>query len=318
MFDQNREERLLHMLRDISNRNYKHRWYREIIIYDAKKRCIFSPCFRDHILHHLLYAQLYPILDTKMVHSSFACRVWYGNHRAIASLRHIVRKENRKFILKWDELYYYKIDLSKYFFSIHHSLLKRKLRRYISDETYLYLIDIILESYSAGQQYDELLSDFDFYTTTKSKGLPIWSILSQLFANFFLNDFDQFLKHTLKLRFVRYMDDVVLLWSREELSVARIRIREFFVKEKLILHPRKQHFHPVSESISFVGYKIRHGKIFVWNRAKQSLLGFIDKYGVHEEVYENNNELSARLASRCGAFHHSVRAGQNYLISLGL
>jgi len=96
LFDQNREERLLRMLRDIEQKTYIHSAYKEIIIYDAKKRYIFSPCFRDHILHHMLYAKLYPILDAKMVHSTFACRIGYGNHRAIKYLQKRVVSETKK------------------------------------------------------------------------------------------------------------------------------------------------------------------------------------------------------------------------------
>jgi hypothetical protein len=43
-------------------------------------------------------------------------------------------------------------------------------------------------------------------------GLPIGNLTSQFFANVYLNELDQFVKHTLKARwYVRYVDDFVLL-----------------------------------------------------------------------------------------------------------
>jgi len=80
LFDQNREERLLKMQKDLKNNSYKHSEYKKIIINDSKKRYIYSPNFQDHILHHLVYAKIYNELDKKMVQCTFACRKGYGNH----------------------------------------------------------------------------------------------------------------------------------------------------------------------------------------------------------------------------------------------
>ena len=74
LFEQNLEYRLLKILDDLKNRKYLHSKYKEIILFDSKKRYIFSPQFRDHIFHHFVYKQIYDILDKKMVHTTFACR----------------------------------------------------------------------------------------------------------------------------------------------------------------------------------------------------------------------------------------------------
>gem|GEM_PF-1269002 len=73
-FDLNLEKNILSMLEDLKKRNYIHGKYKKIILYDSKKRIIYSPRFQDHILHHMVYKYIYEILDKKMVHSSFACR----------------------------------------------------------------------------------------------------------------------------------------------------------------------------------------------------------------------------------------------------
>lgn len=74
LFDQNRESRLMQMLDEVNTGRYIHGSYRELVLQDSKKRYIASPYFRDHIIHHLVYARLYPILDRKMVQTTFACR----------------------------------------------------------------------------------------------------------------------------------------------------------------------------------------------------------------------------------------------------
>jgi hypothetical protein len=74
LFDQNREERLKNMFLELKSRKYKHSLYKKIIIFDSKKRLIYSPSFRDHIIHHLLYAKIYNLIDSSFLDCSFACR----------------------------------------------------------------------------------------------------------------------------------------------------------------------------------------------------------------------------------------------------
>ena len=45
-----------------------------------------------------------------------------------------------------------------------------------------------------------------------SKGIPIGNLTSQLFANVYLNELDQFIKHGLKVKkYARYTDDFVIV-----------------------------------------------------------------------------------------------------------
>jgi len=338
LFDQNLEERLLKILDDLKNRKYIHSKYKEIVLVDSKKRYIFSPQFRDHIFHHLIYKQIYDVLDNKMVHSSFACRKWYWSHKCVKYLRDIIRKEkrrlkkssfsNKKLLKGWtqgsplqnsvgavpcvcpniskskglkpsvDKLYYLKIDFSKYFFSVNHDFLKEKIRKYIFDEELLYCIDLIIDSYKSPKNYDKLLKDNSFYVNEEKKWLPIWWIISQLFANFYLNDLDQFLKHNLKVKFVRYMDDIVILWTKEKLNFVKEEIFKFIEKDKLILNPKKISFNIISDWIVFVWYKILDDKTYVWKRIKKSFLKFWDSlYELKEKNLKLNKDDFSRLQS---------------------
>lgn len=320
MFDQNLERRLLDVIDDLKNRKYKHWKYREIVLYDSKKRYIFSPNFRDHILHHLVYAQTYDILDKKMTHYTFACRKWYGSHKAIKDLQKIIKKEKRrleKSSFSDEKLYYLKLDFSKYFFSINHLFLKEKIRKVVIDEELLYCVDTIIDSYKSPWNYNNLLKENDFYINEENKWLPIWWIISQLFANFYLNDLDQFIKHKLKLRFVRYMDDIVLLGTKTELNFAKIKIFDFVKKEKLILNPKKISFNLVDDWLKFVWYRIKNFKIYVWKRMRLSLLKFKDSlndfYKTDIKINKNDKlRIRSKLYSRFWSFKNSC-FWENYL-----
>lgn len=286
---------------DIKERKYIHAPYKDLILNDSKKRYISSPTFRDHILHHLVYSLIYDILDKKMVYSSFACRKGYWLHKWVLNLQKIIRKEknelvnNNQFNLNKGELYYFKIDFSKYFFSINHDFLKVKIRKHIFDEEILYLVDLVIDSYKSSKIYDPILKDYDFYINENNKGLPIWWILSQLFANFYLNDFDQYLKHNLKVSFVRYMDDVIMIWEKSRLMDCKPSVQDFLLKQKLILHPKKISFHPLSAWVRFIWYMIKDDLILAWKRIKVSFQRFMDKF---EEINFDEIEIDKRTQNR--------------------
>jgi hypothetical protein len=122
--------------------------------------------------------------------------------------------------------------------------------------------------------------------------LPIWWIISQILANFYLNDFDQFLKHKLKLKSIRYMDDVVLLWIKEQLIDAKLKISSFVKEEKLILNPHKISFNLVEDWLIFVWYKIYSGNIYAWKRIKKSFLKMTDTIDcmLNKNIYITNED----------------------------
>ena len=76
MFNKEIEKNLNDTLNQLKNRTYIHWNYKKIILNDGKKRYIFTPHVRDHLVHHILYKNIYQILDSKIPHNSFASRKW--------------------------------------------------------------------------------------------------------------------------------------------------------------------------------------------------------------------------------------------------
>jgi len=146
------------------------------------------------------------------------------------------RKSNKK-------LYVLKCDVSKYFDSIDHQILFSLLRKKIADQKVLWLVKIILESSNK----------------ESGKGIPIGNLTSQLFANVYLNELDQFVKHQLRLKYyLRYMDDFLILdFEKKKLHQIKEKIREFLQnKLKLELHPKKANIFQIDKGIDFLGYQI--------------------------------------------------------------
>ena len=138
-------------------------------------------------------------------------------------------------------------DISKYFESVDHEILLKIIQKKIADEKALWLIKRILDS---------------TYGKRLGVGIPIGNLTSQLFANIYLNELDQFIKRRLKIKYyIRYMDDFLILGkNKKELHLFKKKIRNFLKSElELELHPKKSSIFPVDKGIDFLGYRICGG-----------------------------------------------------------
>jgi len=91
------------------------------------------------------------------------------------------------------------------------------------------------------------------------KGIPIGNLTSQLFANVYMNKFDQFVKHKLKVKnYCRYTDDFVIVAdNRKYLQNLLPEIESFLNKKlKLKLHPEKVSIRKYQQGVDFLGYVV--------------------------------------------------------------
>ena len=97
-------------------------------------------------------------------------------------------------------------------------------------------------------------------------GLPIGNLTSQFFANLYLNELDQYVKHYLKARhYGRYVDDMVLF--HEDPGVLNgwyVQMDDFLMSRLgLHLHPRKKHLNRADMGIDFTGFIIKPGRTYL-------------------------------------------------------
>jgi len=232
-------DNLTNLYYSLANYTYKHGAYSAFTISDPKLRNIHKATVRDRVLHHLIYKELYPYFDKKFIYDSYSCRKNKGTHRAIKRFKYFacrVSKNNSRMC------YVLKCDIKKFFASINHKILIKILKRHIEDTDIIWLIDEIISS---------------FYSTRPGVGLPLGNLTSQLFVNVYMNEFDQFVKHELKIKYyIRYADDFVVLsddkkWLEKQIFV----IQGFLFKElKLELHPDKVSIKTLASGVDFLGW----------------------------------------------------------------
>lgn len=91
---------------------------------------------------------------------------------------------------------------------------------------------------------EKIVKSFHSYRSDSliSRGVPIGNLTSQLFANVYMNEFDQFMKHRLKThRYARYTDDFVIVSTDREYLWGLLQPIRTFLHETLglELHPDK-------------------------------------------------------------------------------
>lgn len=224
---------------DLKNRTYAHGKYYAFNISDPKPRNIHKATVRDRLLHHALYRVLYPFFDKTFIAGSYSCRKGKGTHRAIKAFRRhtlSASKNNTK------TLWVLKCDIKKFFASVDQQVLLNILQKRISDPDVLWLLGRIISSFSS---------------TAPGKGLPLGNLTSQLLVNVYMNEFDQFVKRQLKVRYyVRYADDFVFMHcNKEQLETILSRIAAY-LRQQLCptLHPDKVFIKTFSSGIDFLGW----------------------------------------------------------------
>lgn len=268
---------LLHA--ELKEKSYKHGSYFAFKINDPKPRDIHKASVRDRIVHHAIYRLLYPYFDNKFIFDSYSCRIDKGTHRAINRFREFGRKVSRN---DTKTVWILKCDIRKFFATIDHKVLKDILNRSIKNNDVMWILEEVIDSFQTGKD--------------KNMGLPLGNLTSQLFINIYMNEFDQFMKRKLKVKYyIRYADDFVILNRDKSYLINLIpQISEFLEKElSLSLHPNKVFIKTLSSGIDFLGWI---------NFPHHRVLRTATKRRIFRRLQQNNSKET--LASYLGILKH--------------
>ncbi len=269
-FELDAEAKLLELQAEL--REHRYRPGRSICFVTGgpKPREVFAADFRDRVVHHLLVGWQEPLFERRFVHDSFACRRGKGtlaaSDRLVTFLRRATANGRRPaFALK--------LDVANFFPSIEKARLYEVLARQLRHPELLWLArrvlfhdptrDYVFRSRDPRVAPPEtpgypVPAHKSLFGKGNRSGLPIGNLPSQFWANVYLNELDQFVKRTLRVRhYVRYVDDLVLLGSDpEELASWQGKI-EGFLAERLGLALRRDRARPVpaTRGVDFVGWK---------------------------------------------------------------
>ena len=145
--------------------------YQTFTIREPKPRLISAAPFRDRVVHHAIVSILEPHFERRFVAHSYACRKGKGTHRALERAAELSRK--RKFVLQG--------DLSKFFPSIDHEILKGEVRRVIADEQLLAVLERIIDGSNPQEPVWEWFAGDDLFTPCARRRRVVQRVVRRAF-----------------------------------------------------------------------------------------------------------------------------------------
>ncbi len=300
-FEINLESNLIKLADEIYNKTYKVWKSIAFIIDKPVKREIFAWDFRDRVVHHFLISKLNYIFEKQFIYDSYSCRVWKGTSFGVQRLQKAIRSCSENY---QEDCYILKLDIKGYFMSINKGLLYKKVvdiieKKYKKNDKHIliYLIKQIIYNDPTKNciikwkktNWEGLPKDKSLFYTKENCWLPIWNLTSQVFSNIYLDEFDKYVKHTLKVRYYgRYVDDFYIIDKDKQRLLDYKKDIENYLKQnlQLTLHPKKVYLQDYRKWVLFLWAFIKPYRTFI---RKRTIGNFYNKIQVlNQKIIENN------------------------------
>ncbi len=250
LFELKKEEYIMWLYEQLKEGIYKHGSYTTFYVTEPKKRKIEKSKCIDRIVHRFYVDNfMKPYFEKQFINTSYACIKNRGMHKACLD----VQKTMKHCKNIWKNYYILKMDIRKFFDNIDKDILLKILERKIKDKKVLWLTKEII------------------YSIKRKKGMEIGNYTSQMFANIYLNEIDQYAKHVLKCKYYfRYLDDTVILLQTKQEAIKVLEKIKIFLKQKLELElNEKTQIFKSNQGVNFCGYKINEYRLKIRDRRKK-------------------------------------------------
>lgn len=243
VFFNNLEENIIEIQNELMWGMYKMSPYHHFYVFEPKRRLISAPHFKDRVVHRAMYNVIEPLFDKTYIYDSYACRRGKGTHKGADRAQYFIKKVESKH----GKAYALKADISRYFSSIDHQVLKSILAAKIQCQRTLELLFYIIDNSPC---------------ESMGVGIPLGNLTSQIFANVYLHELDRYAKHSLGAKhYIRYMDDFAIIhYDKAVLHQWRKDIEEFLHLYLRLKTNSKTQVFPIStsngRSLDFLGYRI--------------------------------------------------------------
>lgn len=294
-FEKDLEKHVFQLHRDLRSKTYRHGNYVGFRICDPKLRNIHKATVRDRVLHHAIFNILNRVFEPTFIPTSFSCRIGKGTHKGVQSVSNMLRKESAN---NTKHCYALKCDIKKFFDSVDHTVLRDILKKKIADPDTLWLLEEVIEGFVSECS--------DLFTR---KGIPIGNLTSQLLANVYMNEFDQFIKKEMGVtHYARYTDDFVIVSNDKVYLQSLVPRIEKFLHDRLTLalHPEKVFIAKYTQGIDFLGYVIFPNHKLLRKRTEKRVVRKLKyRVGLHKQEVISKESLDQTLHSYMGILSHA-------------
>ena len=261
--------------------------YRFFTITDPKIRLICAAPFPERVLQHAIMNVCGEAFETYLIFDSYACRKNKGNTKALSRAQDFCRKN------QW----YLKLDIRKYFDSIDHKIAMRLLERRFADNDLLHLFREIICSYNQ----------------ESGRGIPVGNLFSQYLANYYLGNFDHWIKEDRKVRhYLRYMDDFILFSTDKDVLKNELRHVTEFLRSRLVLELKHNiQLNKTERGVPFLGHRLfpTHTRLL-----SEGIKRFSSRHRECEKKYRDGSWPVQKMVQHLDALY--AHAGSNDFLAM--
>lgn len=237
--------------------------YHSFYVYVPKVRKVIFIDYWSKVVQRAIYDVLNPQICRTFIEHTYACVKGRGQLAAMEQLYTWMR-ETRTSGTEW---YYYKFDVAKFFYRIDHEILMDICRKKIDDPRTVDLLGYYINNDAVpfGMPLDANQLTITEEQMLYDLGIPIGGGLSHMLGNMYLDPLDQFCKRVLGIkRYIRYMDDIIILDNDKERLKEYGRRMTQFLEERLHLNfNNKTALRPVRVGCEFVGFVIYNDHVIL-------------------------------------------------------
>lgn len=237
--------------------------YHSFYVYVPKVRKVIFIDYWSKVVQRAIYDVLNPKICRTFIEHTYACVKGRGQLAAMEQLYTWMR-ETRTSGTEW---YYYKFDVAKFFCRIDHEILMEICRKKIDDPRTVDLLGYYINNDAVpfGMPLDANQLTITEEQMLYDLGIPIGGGLSHMLGNMYLDPLDQFCKRVLGIkRYIRYMDDIIILDNDKERLKEYGRRMTRFLEERLHLNfNNKTALRPVRVGCEFVGFVIYNDHVIL-------------------------------------------------------
>lgn len=313
-FEVNCEDNCIQLWKDINDRIYKPSKSIAFIVTKPRRREIFAASFRDRIVHHLIDMKIRPLLEIEFIEKTCNNRIGKGTSKCVEYLKKDILTVSNNYK---EDCWVAKMDMKGFFMSIRKDLLTQQILLYISNnyneedkEDIKWLTEVTINDHpekncvlkSAWSEWALLEKNKSLFYVGDICGLPIGNLISQLLANFYLNEFDHYVSETLGFtHYGRYVDDFYIVHSDknrilDSIPLMRTKLEEIGIE----LHPDKFYIQYFTRGIEFVGAVVKPARSYVHNRTVNNAFCKIREFNRIKDVENNADRFISSINSYLG------------------
>ncbi len=318
-FECDYESNCVSLYEEINNRTYHPTKSIAFIVTKPRRREIFAANFRDRVVHHLIDIKIRPLLENVFIEKTCNNRIGKGTFACTQYIRNDIIEVSRNYT---EDCWICKMDMQSFFMSIRKSLLVERIVSFIDinycgddKEDIKWLIGIVLMDNpenncvlkSPSSEWNKLSKNKSLFWVDDDLGLPIGNLISQLMANFYLNEFDHYVVEELGFtHYGRYVDDFYIIdTDRSRILESIPLIRSRLNKIGITLHPNKFYFQHFSKGVELVGSVIKPGRTYIHNRTVNNAMRAVKKFNHISDKMQYVERFVTVLNSYLGFMKHT-------------